>query len=169
MIGIHILSKEIMTRTAIIGVLVLTALASIGIAQQKSEPVRVHARGSFTVDVSPLSPAPAQGLSRYSINKVIHGDLEATSKGEMFSGGDPQQGVAGYVAIEVVSGKLAGKPGSFALQHMATMDSNGSNMRVIVVPGSGTGDLKGISATFTILIKGEQHAYDLEYALPGTK
>src|ERR1700761_1558315 len=117
-----------------------------------------HAHGTFTVDVHPLTPPPAEGLGRYSINKAIHGDLEATSKGEMFSGGDPRQGVAGYVAIEVVTGTLAGKHGSFALQHFATMDADGPKMQVIVVPGSGTGELKGIAGTFSIRIEGGKHS-----------
>jgi len=125
-----------------------------------------HARGTFTVNVQPLTPAPAEGLSRYSIDKKLHGDLEATSKGEMFSGGDPKQGVAGYVAIEVVTGTLQGKHGSFALQHSATMDHSGRKMSVIVVPGSGTGELKGIAGTFDIQIANGQHSYDLEYSLP---
>jgi hypothetical protein len=125
-----------------------------------------HARGSFTVSIQPLTPAPAEGLSRFSINKQITGDLRATSKGEMFSGGDPKQGAAGYVAIEVVTGTLNGKHGSFALQHMATMDQNGNKMSVVVVPGSGTGELKGVAGVFTIQIANGQHSYDLEYTLP---
>ena len=125
-----------------------------------------HAHGTFTVNVAPLSPAPAEGLGRFSIDKQIRGDLEATSKGEMFSGGDPKAGMAGYVAIELVTGTLAGKHGSFALQHFATMDQNGPKMNVIVVPGSGTGELKGIAGTFTITIAGGQHSYELEYTLP---
>ena len=125
-----------------------------------------HARGTFTVNVKPLTPPPAEGLGRFSIDKEIHGDLEATTNGEMFSGGDPKQGAAGYVAIEVVTGTLAGKHGSFALQHSATMDRNGLKMTVIVVPGSGTGALKGIEGAFTIHIKSGQHSYDLEYTLP---
>ncbi len=125
-----------------------------------------HAQGSFTVKVQPITPAPAEGISRYSIDKEIHGDLEATSKGEMFSAGDPRQGLAGYVAIETVTGTLAGKYGSFALQHMATMDKEGPKMNIVVVPGSGTGDLKGIAGTFTIHIDGGKHSYDLDYTLP---
>ena len=101
-----------------------------------------HAHGTFTVKISPLTPAPAEGLSRYSIDKELHGDLEATSKGEMISGGDPKAGEAGYVAIEVISGALGGRHGSFALQHLATMDQSGQRMSVVVVPGSGTGDFK---------------------------
>jgi len=124
-----------------------------------------YAKGTFTVDVRPLTPAPAEGLSRFSINKRIHGDLEATTKGEMFSGGDPKQGMAGYVAIEVVSGTLGGKQGSFALQHTGTMDASGPKMQVMVVPGSGTGDLKGIAGTFTIRIENGQHSYEFEYTL----
>ena len=125
-----------------------------------------HAHGTFTVKVAPLTPAPAEGLGRFSIDKQIHGDLEATTKGEMFSGGDPKSGVAGYVAIEVVTGTLAGKHGTFALQHSATMDASGPKMTVVVTPGSGTGDLKGIAGTFTIRIEGGQHFYDFDYTLP---
>lgn len=125
-----------------------------------------HAHGTFTVNVKPLTPPPAEGLARFSIDKQIHGDLEATTKGEMFSGGDPKLGAAGYVAIEVVTGTLAGKHGSFALQHSATMDKSGLKMSVIVVPGSGTGEFQGITGTFAIHIENGQHSYEFDYALP---
>jgi len=125
-----------------------------------------HAHGSFTVDVHPLTPTPAAGLSRFTINKVIHGDLEATTIGEMLAGGDPRSGAAGYVAIEVVTGTMDGKHGTFALQHFATMDENGPRMQVIVVPGSGSGDFKGIEGTFFIHIEEGKHSYHLEYTLP---
>jgi hypothetical protein len=64
---------------------------------------------------------------RMSIEKVIHGGLEATSKGEMLSAGNPKAGAAGYVAVEMVTGKLDGKNGSFALKHTGTMDASGQN------------------------------------------
>jgi hypothetical protein len=134
-------------------------------APPKEVPVH-HAHGSFTVDVHPLTPAPAEGIGRFTINKTIHGDLEATTVGEMFTGGDPRQGVAGYVAIEVVTGTLGGKHGSFALQHFATMDAAGPKMQVIVVPGSGTGELKGLAGTFIIRIEDGKHFYDFDYTLP---
>ena len=125
-----------------------------------------NAQGTFTVDVRPLTPAPAEGLARFSINKQIHGDLEAATQGEMFSAGDPRKGAAGYVAIELVTGTLSGLRGSFALQHFATMDGAGPKMQVIVVPGSGTDELAGITGTFAIRIENGQHFYDLEYVLP---
>ena len=109
---------------------------------------------------------PAEGLGRFSINKEIHGDLEATSKGEMFSAGNPRAGAAGYVAIEMVTGTLGGKQGSFALQHLGTMDASGPKMQVTVVPGSGTGELQGIAGTFTIHNDKVAHSYDFDYTLP---
>ena len=125
-----------------------------------------HAHGTFTIDVHPLTPILAEGLGRFSINKQICGDLEATTIGEMFTGGDPKQGAAGYVAIELVSGKLGGRQGSFALQHFATMDANGPKMQVIVAPGTGAGELRGITGTFKIRAEDGQHFYEFEYTLP---
>ena len=151
-------------------------LASIGLAlllssllahaQQKEIPMTHHAHGTFTVKVQPLPNAPAEGLSRFSLDKEIHGDIEGTSKGEMLGGGDYKRGTAGYVAIELITGTLNGKHGSFALQHSSTMDQSGSKMNIVVVPGSGTGELKGIAGTFTIKIENGQHFYDFDYTLP---
>ena len=153
-------------RRLILSVL-MVAMVSVGTTAQKKEtPAMHHAHGTFTVKVAPLTPAPAEGLGRFSIDKEIHGDLEATTKGEMYTGGDFKTGAAGYVAIEMVTGTLAGKHGAFALQHMATMDVNGPKMQVVVVPGSGTGDLKGIAGTFTIVIADGKHSYDMDYSLP---
>jgi len=144
---------------------VFAALAPPAPAQQKEIPMTHHAHGTFTVKVQPLTPAPAEGLSRFSLDKEIHGDLEATSKGEMLGGGDYKQGEAGYVAVEMITGSLNGKHGGFALQHSSTMDKSGSKMNIIVVPGSGTGDLKGITGTFTIKIENGQHFYEFDYTL----
>jgi hypothetical protein len=46
------------------------------------------------------------------------------------------------------------------------MDQNGPKMQVIVVPGSGTGELKGIAGAFTIKIENGQHFYDFDHSLP---
>lgn len=124
------------------------------------------AKGTFTVDMRPIGQGPGEGLSRFASEKQIHGDLEATSKGEMLSGGDPTQRTAGYVAIELVTGTLNGKRGSFALQQMGSMDQTGQRLSVVVVPGSGTGELKGIAGTLEITIQDGKHFYSLEYSLP---
>eukprot|EP00026_Physarum_polycephalum_P017983 Phypoly_transcript_19399.p1 GENE.Phypoly_transcript_19399~~Phypoly_transcript_19399.p1 ORF type:complete len:130 (-),score=25.61 Phypoly_transcript_19399:78-467(-) len=125
-----------------------------------------HAKGTFKVAMQPLTPPPAEGLGRFSINKTIIGDLEATTVGEMFSSGAPADGNAGYVAIEVVTGKLHGKGGSFTMLHTGTILNGERTLSVIVVPGSGKDDLKGISGKFDIKIENGVHSYDFEYTLP---
>lgn len=147
-------------------ILGLALLAPMQNSVAKEGSMIQHAHGAFTVDMKPVTPAPAEGLARFSMNKQIHGDLEGVSAGEMVSGGDYSKGSAGYVAIEMVTGTLAGKHGSFALMQMATMDADGPQMTIKVVPGSGTGELAGIAGTFTIDVSGGKHAWTLDYTLP---
>jgi len=129
-----------------------------------------EASGTFEVRMSPLesyNQAEGAALGRMSIDKEFHGDLEATSQGEMLSAGAPQAGSAGYVAIERVTGTLGGRQGSFVLQHSATMHSGASEMTVTVVPSSSTGELEGLTGSMTIIIKDGQHFYEFEYTLAG--
>jgi Protein of unknown function (DUF3224) len=125
-----------------------------------------QARGTFNVKLAPLTPPPAPGLARFSINQDIHGDLEATSQGEMYAGGNVDKGSAGYVAIEVVTGTLDGRAGSFAMQHMGTIEAGAQKLSIVIVPGSGTGPLTGIAGTFDLQIAQGQHSYVLTYTLP---
>ena len=125
-----------------------------------------HAHGAFNVKVVPLSSASVAGIAHYSLDKELHGDIEGTSKGEMMGVGDPKSGNAGYVALEVITGTLAGKHGSFVLQHSSFMEAGAPTMNIKVVPGSGTDELKGIAGTFMIRIENGQHFYDLDYTLP---
>ena len=46
----------------------------------------------------------------------------------------------------------------------ATMTKGAPDMRVFIVPGSGTGALAGITGTMTIRVDGGHH-YDLDYDL----
>ena len=128
-----------------------------------------RATGSFEVKMAPQKPdnpqAQAAALGRMSLDKQFHGDLEATSQGEMLSVLDQTKGSGGYVALERVTGTLQGRSGSFVLQHNATMNRGVPQLNVIVVPDSGTGDLSGISGSMTIRIESGHHFYDLEYAL----
>ncbi len=143
--------------------------AAVMSAQSPAKPFAHHAAGTFEVDVRPLTPTPAPGVYRYSINKHIHGGLEATTQGEMFGGGDFKTGNAGYVGIEEVTGTLDGKSGTFVFQHFATMEGGAPHMQVGIAPGSGTGELAGIRGVFTIIIENGKHSYTLDYSLPGDK
>jgi hypothetical protein len=127
-----------------------------------------RATGPFEVKINP-QPAyntdqDAQ-LGRMSLDKQFHGDLEATSKGEMLTAGSAVKGSAAYVAIERVTGKLHGRTGTFALQHTGIMNRGAPSLVITVAPDSGTGDLEGLSGAMSIEIVAGKHSYILDYEL----
>jgi len=158
----------------------ILALGACNHAQTESradEPAKemsmtTRATGSFEVKLQPVG-APDKGdgsaLGRMTIDKQFHGDLEATSKGEMLSAMTDIKGSAGYVAIERVTGTLDGRSGSFVLQHTGLMDRGKPQLSVVVVPDSGSGQLTGLTGTMKIIIEGGKHSYEFDYALPPIK
>jgi hypothetical protein len=130
-----------------------------------------HATGTFEVKVTPQPPddkSPDPNLGRMSLEKTIHGDLEATSTGQMLTAGTNVKGSAGYVAIERISGTLNGLKGTFILQHSGTMNRGAFQLHISVVPDSGTDQLTGITGTFNIIIAEGKHSYSFDYDLPLT-
>ena len=126
-----------------------------------------HASGSFDVKLTPQKDdnAPESGVGRMLIDKQFHGELAATSQGQMLAAMTAVQGSAGYVAIERVAGTLHGRSGSFVLQHSGTMDRGVPQLAVTVVPDSGTEQLIGLTGKMTINIIDGKHLYDFEYSL----
>lgn len=132
-----------------------------------------HATGTFEVSLKPqpLFHSEAQGdkttalLGRMTIDKHFHGDLTATSTGEMLSSRTNTENSAGYVAIEMVSGTLHGRKGTFVLQHSSLMTRGESQQSITVVPDSGTDELVGLSGTMIIINKEGKHSYEFNYSL----
>ena len=127
-----------------------------------------RANGIFDVSlkVLPMDNESAPPLlGRMSIDKKFHGDLDATSKGQMLTGGTIIKNSAGYVAIELVTGSLKGRKGSFILQHTGTMNRGEPSLVITVVPDSGTDQLEGLKGTMKIDINAGKHSYELEYIL----
>ena len=127
-----------------------------------------RASGPFEVTLKPLPMDNNPGsemLARMSIDKQFSGDLEATSKGQMLTGGTAIKTSAGYVAIELVTGTLKGRKGSFILQHNGVMNRGAPSLVITVVPDSGTEQLEGIRGTMAIKIDGGKHSYELNYTL----
>ena len=104
-------------------------------------------------------------FARKSIDKIFLGELSATSKGEMLNALSPKAGSGGYVAIELVTGELNGKKGSFALQHFGTMSSENLNLILEVIPDSGTNELKNLKGKMSLNTENDQHNYIFEYEL----
>ena len=129
-----------------------------------------QAAGTFQVKVTPQAAADGIGatnIARMALDKEFHGDLEATSKGEMLAAGTPVGGSAGYVAIEEVRGTLQGRRGSFLLQHTGTMTRGAPQLSVSVVPDSGTAELAGLTGRMVITVAEGKHSYQFEYTVPG--
>ncbi|MEP7340196.1 MAG: DUF3224 domain-containing protein [Acidobacteriota bacterium] len=138
---------------------------------QKEKTMKTQARGTFDVKVIPQVPDDnyqEAGIGRFLLDKQFHGDLEASSKGQMLASGSPADGSGGYVAMEKVSGTLNGRKGSFVLQHNGTMKGGAAEMNVAVVPGSGTDQLAGLDGKMTIIIADGKHSYEFEYTLAET-
>lgn len=124
----------------------------------------IHVSGTFDVK---LTPQPDDNpVGRFTLDKRFHGDLDATSVGQMLAIRGDVDGSAGYVAMERVTGTLSGRSGSFALQHSGTMARGAPSLSIIVVPDSGAGELVGLSGTMNIVITDGKHFYEFDYRLP---
>lgn len=152
------------------GVCLAMALSTGARAQAAPTPqletaVTTRATGTFQVNLAPQqTDAP---LGRMSIDKTFSGDLQGTSKGEMLAFRSAVDGSAGYVAMEQVTGTLAGRTGTFVLMHTGVMDRGAPGLTITVVPDSGTDGLQGLTGTMKIIIEGGAHAYELDYSLSG--
>jgi hypothetical protein len=125
-----------------------------------------RATGTFEVKVLPQAADQGfEAVGRMLLDKQFHGDLEASSKGQMLAAGTDVKGSAGYVAMEQVSGTLHGRTGTFVLQHSGTMNRGEPQLSVTVVPDSGAGRLVGLTGRMDIIIEGGKHSYEFEYAL----
>lgn len=128
-----------------------------------------HIEGPFKVKLSPqpVHEAAEGQFGRMSIDKQFEGELDASSRGEMLAAMTAVKGSAGYVALEKVAGRLAGRSGSFLLLHRGLMDRGVAELSVSVVPDSGDGELAGLSGQMKIEIReGGAHVYLFDYALP---
>ena len=158
-----------------VGLAALCLSLSLGTAtaqappEGKKEPAMTsQANGTFDVKLTPSEAGPGSVASgRLTFDKTFRGDLEGSSKGEMWTADTAVKGSAGYVAIEKVSGTLRGRNGGFTLLHRATMRQGGEfDMNIVVVPDSGTGALAGLTGRLTIILADGKHSYAFDYTLP---
>jgi hypothetical protein len=99
------------------------------------------------------------------LEKSFSGDLSGTSRGQMIAAGTAVEGSGAYVALERVTGTLGGRTGSFMMMHNGTMKAGAYDMRITVVPDSGTEELAGLAGTFLIIFEGKDHLYQFDYTL----
>jgi hypothetical protein len=133
----------------------------------------MQAKGTFDVKTTPVETTAFEkemGTGRYEVNKTWAGDFVGTSTAEMLTTFTESTGSMAYVAIEQVTGKLGGRSGSFYFAHTAVMtkgDAASGVMKIVVLRGSGTGELAGLSGELQIIIDAKGgHAYVFDYELP---
>lgn len=128
----------------------------------------MQAKGTFELtsfEPEVLDEGPGAALGRVRISKSFQGSLSGTSTVAMLSVADVEGNPAAYVAVERFTGEVDGRVGSFVLQHSAP-GSHGERLAIQVVPGTGAGELVGITGSFEIIQSGDSsHSYVLEYAL----
>ena len=126
-----------------------------------------RAKSTFEItawDQTPYDePASGPQLARATVKKIFRGDLEGESTAELLMC-QADDGAAGYVALERVVGRLGPRSGSFVVQHNAARGGAVSKAFWFVVPGSGTGELRGLRGEAEYRHDEHEASFTLDYA-----
>ncbi len=104
-------------------------------------------------------PSEVKGpkMMRISVITSYEGELQAEGQLEYLMSSD-ENDKSTMVGLEKVTGTLAGKSGSFVLQHIGIFDGD-LKVKWSVVPNSGTGELRGLRAEGTL----DENPINFEY------
>ena len=123
----------------------------------------------FTIkgwDEKPYGEGPdLPKLTRVAVTKTFTGDITGDGHVEylMMYRSD---GSATFVGLERVVGQVAGKSGSFVLHRTGVFENGVAKESYFVIPGSGTGDLRGLRGEGTSAVgHGTEHPLTLNYEL----
>jgi hypothetical protein len=126
---------------------------------------RADARFAITSwDEKPYSEGQSlPKLTRATVKKTFTGDIEGDGHVEylMMYRGD---GSATFVGLERVTGRIAGRSGTFVLQRAGVFENGQAKESYSVVPGSGTGALEGLHGEGSSAVgHGMEHPFSLDY------
>ena len=104
-------------------------------------------------------------LTKASVKKTYSGDLEGEGLLEYLLA-YKDDGSAEYMGYERVIGKLDGVPGSFVFRHNGTYSEDRMMQTSVIVEGSGTGELIGLSGRTEIIAGHDKdYPFTLEYEM----
>jgi hypothetical protein len=102
-------------------------------------------------------------MTRASVSTTFTEDIEGEGQVEylMMYRAD---GTATFVGLERITGRIAGKSGSFVLQRTGVFENGQAKESYSVVPGSGTGQLLGLRGEGRSAVgHGSEHPFALDY------
>jgi hypothetical protein len=126
-----------------------------------------RATSTFDLDTweeQPWHDQDGTKLTRATVTKTFHGDLEGESTVELLLAYTPVETSRAYAGFERIVGRLHGRSGSFVLYHAAIASKDRQSTAWSVVPDSGTGELRGIRGDGRIVIEPDGgHTFTLDY------
>ncbi|WP_329389252.1 DUF3224 domain-containing protein [Streptomyces sp. NBC_01351] len=109
------------------------------------------ATGRFTFadwEEHPVGPADTTPrLARASVTNSFSGAIEAPGTSCSYTIAYTGETTGTYAGMELLSGSVEGRKGTFALEERGEFDASGTRCRFEVVPGSGTGELTGLAGS----------------------
>lgn len=99
--------------------------------------VNTYVRAAF----DEIADGPA--LVEVQLTETFHGDIEGQATVRVIQAAN-KDGTMSFVGLQRVRGSIAGRAGSFLLQPSGTVVGKDTRAKWFVVPGSGTGELKGL-------------------------
>jgi hypothetical protein len=91
---------------------------------------------------------------------AYQGDIEGDSTLDYLMVYRPDE-TGSFVGLERITGRVAGRSGSFVLQHTGTFNKTDVDSTFFVVPRSGTGELAGLSGDGVIKLSGHAERYPM--------
>lgn len=104
-------------------------------------------------------------LTRASVTKIFSGDIEGEGQVEylMMYRSD---GSATCVGLERITGRIAGRTGTFVLQRTGVFEDGQAKESYSVIPGSATGELRGLRGDGTSTLgHAAEYPFTLNYEL----
>ena len=110
-------------------------------------------------------PTDGVPLARATVRKTFDGELRGTSVAELLLCA-PDDAHAGYLGQERFTGILAGREGTFVIQHGGIVDGPDQRPFGAIIPGAATGALRGLRGNVTFMHdeQGARIQIDYEFA-----
>lgn len=115
-------------------------------------------------DEKPYNELPGElKMTRSSVAYTYQGDIEGESTLDYLMV-YREDGSGSFVGLERVIGRVAGRAGSFVLQHTGTFNKSDVTGTCFVVPHAGTGELANLRGEGEISLAGHAEHYPMKFS-----